>query len=104
MSRDPVFGKWDDLQTEVVRPGVERAGFGTDDVMLVMNTLQQGMDLAPHVHEFDQIACVVSGEAVYHVGEAEFLMTPGTVLLVPAGAVLAGRRARGAPSDRPAHR
>jgi quercetin dioxygenase-like cupin family protein len=76
---------WDDIPDEAVRPGVRRRGFGTDRVLLVMNECQPGMDLRPHVHDFDQIALIVSGRAYYQVGEERNLMEPGSVVLIPAG-------------------
>jgi quercetin dioxygenase-like cupin family protein len=76
---------WDDIPHERVRPGVRRRGFGTDGVLLVMNECEPGMDLRPHVHDFDQIALIVSGHANYQVGEERNLMGPGSVVLIPAG-------------------
>jgi mannose-6-phosphate isomerase-like protein (cupin superfamily) len=76
---------WDEIPSEEVRPGVRRRGFGTDDVLLVMNECRPGMELRPHAHEFDQIALIVSGTAIYHVGDDHDEVGPGSVLLVPAG-------------------
>jgi quercetin dioxygenase-like cupin family protein len=76
---------WTDIPDEAVRPGVRRRGFGTGDCLLVMNECTPGMDLRPHVHEFDQIAMILSGRANYYVGEERNEMGPGSVLLIPAG-------------------
>jgi mannose-6-phosphate isomerase-like protein (cupin superfamily) len=72
---------WDDVPDEAVRPGVRRRGFGTDRVLLVMNECEP----RPHVHDFDQIAMIVSGHANYPVGEERNSMGPGSVVLIPAG-------------------
>lgn len=78
--------RWDLIPGEVVRRGVFRRGFGTRDVILVMNEVAPDMDVAPHKHDdFDQIACIISGRAVYHVGEASHEVGPGSVLLIPTG-------------------
>ncbi|MEU4228120.1 cupin domain-containing protein [Nonomuraea sp. NPDC026600] len=78
--------RWDDLALEDVRPGVKRAGYVTDDVMLVMNHVEPGMALNPHVHEdFDQLAYIVSGRAKYYIDGVPHEMGPGSMLLVPAG-------------------
>ena len=61
--------RWDEIPDEFVRPGVRRRGFGTDRCLLVMNECTPGMDLRPHVHDFDQIALIVSGMANYYVGD-----------------------------------
>lgn len=77
---------WDDLPEEVVRPGVRRRAYATDDVMLVMNWLSPDMELNPHVHEdFDQLALVLNGRANYYIDDVPYEMTAGSMLLVPAG-------------------
>jgi quercetin dioxygenase-like cupin family protein len=77
---------WDEIPGEVVRPGVTRRGFGNEEVMLVMNYCEPGMELRPHRHEdFDQIALFTKGRAIYTVGEARHEVGPGDVLLIPAG-------------------
>jgi quercetin dioxygenase-like cupin family protein len=76
---------WDDIPDEPVRPGVRRRGFGTANCLLVMNQCEPGMDLRPHVHDFDQIAMIVSGHANYQVGDERNEMGPGSIVLIPAG-------------------
>jgi quercetin dioxygenase-like cupin family protein len=43
------------------------------------------MDLRPHSHDFDQIALIVAGRAVYHIGDEANQVGPGSVMLIPAG-------------------
>ena len=77
---------WNEIASEQVRPGVSRKGFGNDDVILVMNVIEPRMQPRPHRHDdFDQIATIVSGEAVYHIGESAHRVGPGSLLLIPAG-------------------
>jgi quercetin dioxygenase-like cupin family protein len=76
---------WADIPDEAVRPGVRRRGFGTQDCLLVMNECTPGMDLRPHVHDFDQIAMILAGRANYYVDGEPSAMGPGSVLLIPAG-------------------
>jgi quercetin dioxygenase-like cupin family protein len=77
--------RWDDIPDEFVREGVRRRGFGTSNCLLVMNECTPGMDLRPHVHDFDQIAMILSGTANYYVDGEPSEMGPGSVLLIPAG-------------------
>jgi quercetin dioxygenase-like cupin family protein len=78
--------RWQDIPDEFVREGVRRRGFGTAGALLVMNELTPGMQLAPHVHEeFDQIAYIVSGTAVYYVDGVGHQVGPGSLILIPAG-------------------
>lgn len=77
--------KWEELPDEEVRPGVRRRGFGTREVLLVMNECEPGMDVRPHSHDFDQIAMIVAGTAIYHIGDTANEVGPGSVMLIPAG-------------------
>lgn len=82
----PVVANWASIPSEFVRPGVTRKAFGTDEVLLVMNEIEPEMQPGPHSHDgFDQIACIISGEATYHVGEEAHRVGPGSLLLIPAG-------------------
>jgi mannose-6-phosphate isomerase-like protein (cupin superfamily) len=84
--RRAVVRTWDDIPSEAVREGVNRRAFGTEDVLLVMNDIAPRMEPAPHVHEgFDQIALIISGRAVYHIGDEAHPVGPGSVMLIPAG-------------------
>ncbi len=77
--------RWDEIPGEQVRPGVYRRGFGTRQALLVMNECEPGMDLRPHSHDFDQIALITKGRAIYHVGDDANEVGPGSVMLIPAG-------------------
>jgi quercetin dioxygenase-like cupin family protein len=76
---------WDEIPDEPVRPGVRRRGFGTSDVILVQNLCEPGMDVRPHSHEFDQLAMITRGRAIYHIGEEPNEVGPGSIMLIPAG-------------------
>ena len=77
------FANWNTLDREVVRKGVERVGFRGDDVLLVMNWLEPGMDVNPHSHPFEQVAVIVSGKVRFHVGDEVFEAEPGTFIRIP---------------------
>jgi mannose-6-phosphate isomerase-like protein (cupin superfamily) len=77
--------RWEEIPEEDVRPGVTRRAIGTREVLLVANECRPGMDLRPHSHDFDQLALIISGEAIYHVGDDHNEVGPGSVMLVPAG-------------------
>lgn len=84
---EAVATTWNDIEPEDVRKGVRRRGFGTNEVLLVMNELEPGMDLAPHTHTFPQIALIIEGKALYHIGDVAHQTQPGSVLLIPPGEV-----------------
>lgn len=83
---EPLATTWDSIPGEPVRRGVSRKGFGNSDVILVMNEIDPEIDVAPHSHDdFDQIATIVEGHAIYHVGGVPHEVGPGSLLYIPAG-------------------
>ncbi len=78
--------KWDEMPWEEVRPGVRRCGFGNNEVTLVMNEILPRIEPRPHRHHgFFQIATIVRGHALYHVGDIHNEVGPGSVIMIPAG-------------------
>jgi quercetin dioxygenase-like cupin family protein len=77
------YYRWDALPKEAVRPGVTRAGFRGDDVLLVMNWLEPGMQTRPHHHPFEQLAYIVQGRMRFVVGDEVIVAEPGTVIRIP---------------------
>lgn len=76
---------WNDLPREAVRKGVERCGLRGENMLVVMNRLEPGMDVNPHSHPFEQLACIVQGRVRFHVGEEVFEAGPGSWLRIPPG-------------------
>jgi quercetin dioxygenase-like cupin family protein len=76
---------WSDLPKEQPRPGVTRCAVGTDDVMVVRNECEPGMELRPHAHDFPQLALFVQGTGIFHVGAERHDVGVGSVIVVPAG-------------------
>ena len=58
---------WDSIEEVVVRGGVSRKGFRGDHFMMVMNTLEPGMELNPHSHPFEQAVYIVQGLSLIHI-------------------------------------
>jgi quercetin dioxygenase-like cupin family protein len=69
---------------------VSRAGFRGDNVLMVMNWLEPGMEVRPHSHPFEQVACVVKGRMRFHVGDEVIECGPGSVLRIPPDVVHCG--------------
>jgi len=74
---------WDTLPKEVVRPGVERCGFSGDQVLMVMNWLEPGMQVNPHSHPFEQLAYIIQGTMKFVIGDEVFEAGPGTMIRIP---------------------
>ena len=87
MGEKATLYNWDSLPKEVVRAGVERAGFRGEDVLLVMNWLEPGMDLNPHSHPFEQVVYIVSGRVRFHIDGTDFDAGPGSVIRIPPNAM-----------------
>ena len=75
--------QWDRLPKEAVREGVERVGFSGDNVLMVMNWLQPGMETRPHSHPFEQLAYIVQGRMKFVIGDEVFEAGPGSVIRIP---------------------
>ncbi len=77
---------WDELEREHVRPGVSRAGFRGQDVLMVMNWLQPGMEVNPHSHACEQVAFIVKGRMKFVVEGETIELGPGGMLRIPPNA------------------
>jgi quercetin dioxygenase-like cupin family protein len=74
---------FDDLPVEVARPGITRKAYATDEVMIVWNVVEKGLELRPHSHEtFDQLVFILEGEADYYVDGVAHRVGPRDLLLV----------------------
>lgn len=76
---------WGSLETEHVREGVKRAGFSGDNVLMVMNWLEPGMETNPHSHPFEQILYIVQGTLRLHLGDEIIEAGPGGLIRIPPG-------------------
>ncbi|GAB2753668.1 cupin domain-containing protein [Sinomonas soli] len=77
---------FDDVPLEVARPGITRKAYATDEVMIVWNTVEKGLELRPHSHEdFDQLVFILEGEADYYVDGVAHHMGPRDLMLVERG-------------------
>jgi quercetin dioxygenase-like cupin family protein len=83
MSGAAMLKNWDLLPREKVRAGVTRAGFRGQDVLLVMNWLEPGMETNPHRHPFEQVVYIVQGRMKFHVGDAVVEGGPGSLIRIP---------------------
>jgi quercetin dioxygenase-like cupin family protein len=79
----PKMVNWNTLPREAVRKGVSRVGFRGENVTMVMNFAEPGLEVRPHSHTFEQLAICVSGRMNYHVGDEVFEMSAGSMLRVP---------------------
>ena len=74
---------WNDLSKEVVRPGVSRCGFRGDDVLMVMNWLEPGMEVNPHSHPCEQVVYIVQGQMRFVIGGEVLEGGAGTLIRIP---------------------
>ncbi len=87
MTQKATLYNWKDLPNEVVRKGVSRSGFRGEDVLLVMNKIEPGMDINPHSHPFEQVVYIVEGRVRFHVGDDEMEAGPGSLIRIPPDVV-----------------
>lgn len=79
----PQLMNWHTLAREVLRPGIERAGFGGEHVLVQLAWVQPGAERRPHQHDFEQLVIVLEGECDFHVGDVVHRCRAGSLLRVP---------------------
>ena len=82
--------QWSQLPMEDVRKGVKRAGFRGEQVLMVMNWLEPGMDVNPHSHPFEQLVYIVQGRIKFTIGDDVIEAGPGSVIRIPPDVVHCG--------------
>jgi quercetin dioxygenase-like cupin family protein len=76
---------WKNILEESPRAGVRRQAFRGSNVIIVRNELEPGMQTFPHIHDFEQLALIVSGRVRFRVGDEVHEIGPGSIFLIPAG-------------------
>src|SRR5689334_25303149 len=64
---------------------VTRSAVRTDDALVVFNWVQPPVPLPLHDHPFDQLALILQGSCVMHVGREEHRLEAGGFVYIPAG-------------------
>ncbi len=77
---------WEQMEWEVVRPGVKRKVFHGEGCTMVLNQLDPGHDPKPHFHVHEQIVYILQGHVDFTVGKRLFKLTAGNVLAIPPNA------------------
>ena len=81
--RAPQLYDWTRIAREYVRPGIERAGIGGENVVCQFGWVEPGAALRPHRHDFEQLVLILEGDCIYHVGGVPHRCTRGSVVRVP---------------------
>ena len=74
---------WDEMEWEIVRPGVKRKVFQAAGGTLVLNHLEPGHSPWPHSHAHEQIVYILQGEAEFTVDAKAFNLRSGSLLTIP---------------------
>lgn len=82
----PRLMNWNDLPREVLRRGIERAGFGGENMLCQLAWVSPGAQTRPHRHDFEQLVIVIEGECLFHVDDVAHRCGPGSLLRVPPNA------------------
>ena len=79
----PRLMNWNELPREILRRGIERAGFGGENMLCQFAWVSPGAALRPHSHDFEQLVIVLDGECLFHVGSVPHRCGPGSLLRIP---------------------
>jgi len=74
---------WEEMEWELVRPGVKRKVFQAEGCTVVLNSLDPGHEPRPHAHAQQQIVYILKGEVDFTVGSEVFRLTSGSLLTIP---------------------
>ena len=81
--QSPQLYNWASLAREYVRPGIERAGVGGENVVCQFGWVEPGAALRPHQHAFEQLVLILEGHCIYHDGGVPHRCSRGSVVRVP---------------------
>ena len=86
----PVY-RWDELEEEVVKPGVRRRIVAGNKIMLVVYRIDPGEGISMHNHPHEQIGYIVEGEAEFEIGGEKTILRAGDIFHVPPNVPHAGK-------------
>ena len=87
---DPLVHSWSDVEHDSPIPLLARKRLSAERVMIARVELDTGCHVAMHRHEMEQVACVMSGRVVFHLGEPgtgehrEVEVRAGDVVVLPS--------------------
>ena len=76
-------GNWKEAKMQDMRAGIRRTLFTGERATVQMSEVQNGHEVTPHTHEYEQIAVVLQGECDFHVAGKVYPMKPGSYVVIP---------------------
>lgn len=76
--------RWDEMETEQLKPGLTRAMAHTGQVTVARVFLAKGALVPEHSHPNEQVTVILGGALQFRFGEEIIVVRPGEVLLIPA--------------------
>jgi quercetin dioxygenase-like cupin family protein len=73
----------DECSCHAIFPGVEIAACAADRMMLSMATLQPHSVVERHAHPHEQVGVVLTGRAIFYIGDEEKTLQPGDLYRIP---------------------
>lgn len=71
---------------------VQHSALRSDNALISFVWVEPDCEMQPpHSHDFDQFTMILSGTLVLVVDDVEYIMPPGSAVLIPAGAMHTGR-------------
>jgi len=91
LAADAKVYRWSEIPEDHPIPLLSRKQVWADRILVAQVHLEKGCHVAPHSHESEQIAYMVSGRAHWQIGEGEnrreLFTTGGEVLHLPSNVV-----------------
>lgn len=77
-------GNWNALPWQPFREGVRRKVFTGEGMTIHIGEFQNGHQIRPHKHTYEQIAMILEGECDYYLNGEKNRLTPGGYLIIPS--------------------
>lgn len=60
---------------------------GAQNLTVAIGEMKPGGPHKPHAHRYEQVILVISGQALLHIGDQFYPMTPGCIMAIPPDAI-----------------
>ena len=81
---------WSKIPWKEIRRGVEQKAFSGNGATIAMHRLHPKHEPKPHSHPHEQIAYIVEGRMLFHIGDEAHEIGPGGLVVIPGGVTHCG--------------
>lgn len=76
-------GNWKEAKMQRQKPGIMRTLLTSDSFTVHIAEIQNGHQVIPHSHKYEQVAIILQGECDFHIGGKVYPMKAGSYAIIP---------------------